>query len=68
MSKFVLLLLLSLFCMLFLTHVFMLCSGPVMKLYLWDKAAADFCQKFKSYGNTPSVLLVTTVNPKHLGG
>nr|VDD14753.1 unnamed protein product [Brassica rapa] len=43
-------------------------DGPVMKLYLWDKAAADFCQKFKSYGNTPSVLLVTTVNPKHLGG
>ncbi|CAF1845934.1 BnaC04g22370D [Brassica napus] len=39
-----------------------------MKLYLWDKAAADFCQKFKSYGSTPSVLLVTTVNPKHLGG
>ncbi|KAG2273676.1 hypothetical protein Bca52824_056231 [Brassica carinata] len=43
-------------------------NGPVMKLYLWDKAAADFCQKFKSYGNTPSILLVTTVNPKHLGG
>ncbi|KAG2334973.1 hypothetical protein Bca52824_006153 [Brassica carinata] len=42
--------------------------GPVMKLYLWDRAAADFCQKFKSYGSTPSVLLVTTVNPKHLGG
>ncbi|KAJ0238702.1 hypothetical protein HA466_0238760 [Hirschfeldia incana] len=39
-----------------------------MKLYLWDKAASDFCQKFKSYGSTPSVLLVTTVNPKHLGG
>ncbi|KAH0897572.1 hypothetical protein HID58_047140 [Brassica napus] len=39
---------------------------PVMKLYMWDKAAADFCQKFKSYGSTPSVLLVTTVNPKHL--
>nr|VDD06886.1 unnamed protein product [Brassica oleracea] len=28
----------------------------------------DICQKFKSYGNTPSVLLVTTENPKHLGG
>ncbi|CAN7058661.1 unnamed protein product, partial [Brassica oleracea var. botrytis] len=40
---------------------------PVMKLYLWDKAATDFCQKFKLYGSTPSVLLVTTVNPKHLG-
>ncbi|XP_033144720.1 uncharacterized protein LOC108871157 [Brassica rapa] len=43
-------------------------DGPVMKLYLWDQAASDFCQKFKSYGGTPSVLLVTTVNPKHLGG
>ncbi|CDY12266.1 BnaA09g24660D [Brassica napus] len=43
-------------------------DGPVMKLYIWDKAASDFCQKFKSYGGTPSVLLVTTVNPKHLGG
>ncbi|XP_048620284.1 uncharacterized protein LOC106420882 [Brassica napus] len=29
---------------------------------------SDFCQKFKSYGSTPTVLLVTTVNPKHLGG
>ncbi|CAF2008603.1 unnamed protein product [Brassica oleracea] len=43
-------------------------DGPVMKLYLWDKAASDFCEKFKSYGSTPSVLLVTTINPKHLGG
>ncbi|KAL0660610.1 hypothetical protein Bca4012_081195 [Brassica carinata] len=43
-------------------------GGPVMKLYLWDKAAADFCHKFRSYGVTPSVLLVTTVNPKHIGG
>ncbi|KAG2264839.1 hypothetical protein Bca52824_071918 [Brassica carinata] len=43
-------------------------DGPVMKLYLWDNAASDFCVKFKSYGSTPSVLLVTTVNPKHLGG
>ncbi|KAL0761741.1 hypothetical protein Bca101_077891 [Brassica carinata] len=42
-------------------------DGPVMKLYLWDKAASDFCEKFKSYGSTPSVLLVTTVNPKHPG-
>ncbi|KAG2271956.1 hypothetical protein Bca52824_066511 [Brassica carinata] len=40
---------------------------PVMKLYLWDHAASDLCEKFKSYGGTPSVLLVTTVNPKHLG-
>ncbi|KAJ0261784.1 hypothetical protein HA466_0048370 [Hirschfeldia incana] len=43
-------------------------GGPVMKLYLWDNAASDFCQKFKSYGGTPSVLLVTTVNPKLIGG
>ncbi|XP_048592824.1 uncharacterized protein LOC125607087 [Brassica napus] len=43
-------------------------DGPVMKLYLWDNAASEFCQKFKSYGRTPHVLLVTTVNPKHLGG
>ncbi|CDY50451.1 BnaC04g24970D [Brassica napus] len=46
------------------THEFFV----LMKLYLWDKAASDFCVKFKSYGSTPSVLLVTTVNPKHLGG
>ncbi|CAF2109170.1 unnamed protein product [Brassica napus] len=42
-------------------------NRPMMKLYLWDKAATDFCQKFKLYGSTPSVLLVTTVNPKHFG-
>ncbi|WZZ30961.1 hypothetical protein YC2023_014362 [Brassica napus] len=42
-------------------------DGPVMKLYIWDKAASNFCEKFKSYGGTPSVLLVTTVNPKHIG-
>uniref|UniRef100_A0A0D3D5T1 Replication protein A 70 kDa DNA-binding subunit B/D first OB fold domain-containing protein n=1 Tax=Brassica oleracea var. oleracea TaxID=109376 RepID=A0A0D3D5T1_BRAOL len=43
------------------------CSGPVMKLYLWDQAAADFCKKFNSYDNTPTVLLVTAVNTKRLG-
>ncbi|XP_013607784.1 PREDICTED: uncharacterized protein LOC106314461 [Brassica oleracea var. oleracea] len=43
-------------------------DGPVMKLYLWDQAARDFCKKFKSYENTPTVLLVTTVNTKTLGG
>ncbi|KAG2299657.1 hypothetical protein Bca52824_036129 [Brassica carinata] len=43
-------------------------DGPVMKLYLWDKAAVDFCKKFKAYENTPSVILVTTLNPKRLGG
>ncbi|XP_018475882.1 uncharacterized protein LOC108847192 [Raphanus sativus] len=43
-------------------------GGPVMKLCLWDKAAMDFCLKFKAQGNTPSVILVTTLNPKRLGG
>ncbi|KAG2251801.1 hypothetical protein Bca52824_081937 [Brassica carinata] len=43
-------------------------SGPVMKLYLWDQAARDFCINFKSYEKTPTVLLVTTVNAKTLGG
>ncbi|CAN6979246.1 unnamed protein product [Brassica oleracea var. botrytis] len=43
-------------------------DGPVMKLYLWDQAARDFCKKFKSYENTPTMLLVTTVNTKSLGG
>ncbi|CAF2056994.1 unnamed protein product [Brassica napus] len=38
-----------------------------MKLYLWDQAAVDFCKKFKSSDNTPSVILVTTVYPKRLG-
>ncbi|CAN6802602.1 unnamed protein product [Brassica oleracea] len=42
-------------------------DGPVMKLYLWDQAATAFCQKFKSYGSTPRVLLVTTANPKRIG-
>ncbi|CAN6816618.1 unnamed protein product [Brassica oleracea] len=55
-------------CVLCLTFALNMCSRPVMKLYLWEKAASDFCVKFKSYGSTPSVLLVTTVNPKHLGG
>ncbi|KAF3576011.1 hypothetical protein DY000_02030520 [Brassica cretica] len=43
-------------------------DGPVMKLYLWDQAATDFCKKFNSYEHTPTVLLVTTVNTKRLGG
>ncbi|CAN6839489.1 unnamed protein product [Brassica oleracea] len=43
-------------------------DGPVMKLNLWDKAATDFYEKFKAHGNTPSVILVTTVNPKRFGG
>uniref|UniRef100_A0A0D3BKF6 Replication factor A C-terminal domain-containing protein n=2 Tax=Brassica oleracea var. oleracea TaxID=109376 RepID=A0A0D3BKF6_BRAOL len=43
-------------------------DGPVMKLYLWDQAASDFCAKFKSHGSTPRVILVTTANPKRFGG
>ena len=39
-----------------------------MKLYLWDKAATDLCENFKSLGKPPSVILVTTVNPKRFGG
>ncbi|KAF8101846.1 hypothetical protein N665_0201s0159 [Sinapis alba] len=43
-------------------------DGPVMKLYLWDEAARVFYKKFTSSEDTPTVLLVTTVNPKTLGG
>uniref|UniRef100_A0A0D3CTQ6 Replication factor A C-terminal domain-containing protein n=1 Tax=Brassica oleracea var. oleracea TaxID=109376 RepID=A0A0D3CTQ6_BRAOL len=43
-------------------------DGPVMKLYLWDKAASDFSEKFKASGRTASVNLVTTLNPKRFGG
>ncbi|KAG2239092.1 hypothetical protein Bca52824_089952 [Brassica carinata] len=34
---------------------------------LWDKAAT-VCEKFKSHGSLPSVILVTTLNPKRIGG
>ncbi|CAN6878690.1 unnamed protein product [Brassica oleracea] len=43
-------------------------DGPVMKLYLWDKAASDFSEKFKASGGTARVVLVTTLNPKRFGG
>ncbi|XP_048618776.1 uncharacterized protein LOC106352324 [Brassica napus] len=43
-------------------------DGPVIKLYLWDQVATEFCRKFKSCETTPTVLLVTTVNTKRLGG
>ena len=39
-----------------------------MKLYIWDKAATDFYENFKSLGKPQSVILVTTVNPKRFGG
>nr|VDC58187.1 unnamed protein product [Brassica rapa] len=50
-----------------LVHV-QLHGGPVIKLYLWDQVATEFCRKFKSCETTPTVLLVTTVNTKRLGG
>ncbi|KAF2560111.1 hypothetical protein F2Q68_00017471 [Brassica cretica] len=37
---------------------------PVLKLYLWDKASFQFCEKFKASGGTARVILVTTLNPK----
>ncbi|CAF1932692.1 unnamed protein product [Brassica napus] len=43
-------------------------DDPVMKLYLWDKAAFEFCEKFKASGGTARVILVTTLNPKLFGG
>ncbi|CAF2070909.1 unnamed protein product [Brassica napus] len=43
-------------------------DGPVMKLYLWDQAARDFCKSSIKCEGTPTVLLVTTVNTKTLGG
>ncbi|KAG2302480.1 hypothetical protein Bca52824_031131 [Brassica carinata] len=43
-------------------------DGPVMNVYLWDEAAKNFCLKFDASAATPTVLLVTTVNPKRLGG
>ncbi|KAF2613814.1 hypothetical protein F2Q70_00010611 [Brassica cretica] len=41
---------------------------PVLKLYLWDKAAFEFCEKFKASGGTARVILVTTLNPKRFVG
>uniref|UniRef100_M4DEA0 Replication factor A C-terminal domain-containing protein n=1 Tax=Brassica campestris TaxID=3711 RepID=M4DEA0_BRACM len=43
-------------------------DGPVMKLYLWDKAGTNFSEKFKASGGTARVILVTTLNPKRVGG
>ncbi|XP_048603687.1 uncharacterized protein LOC106401088 [Brassica napus] len=31
-------------------------DGPVMKMYLWDKAASDFGERFKASGGTASVV------------
>ncbi|CAN6865955.1 unnamed protein product, partial [Brassica oleracea] len=43
-------------------------DGPVINVYLWDEAAENFRVKFDACADTPTVLLVTTVNPKKLGG
>ncbi|CAN7077150.1 unnamed protein product [Brassica oleracea var. botrytis] len=43
-------------------------DGPVINVYLWDEAAENFRLKFDACAATPTVLLVTTVNPKILGG
>ncbi|KAF3606097.1 hypothetical protein DY000_02044878 [Brassica cretica] len=42
-------------------------SSKRILLYIWDKAATDFCDKFKKLGKPPTVNLVTTVNPKWKG-
>ncbi|KAL0658091.1 hypothetical protein Bca4012_078676 [Brassica carinata] len=43
-------------------------DGPVINVYLWDEAAVNFRVKFDACADTPTVVLVTTVNPKRLGG
>ncbi|XP_013632879.1 PREDICTED: uncharacterized protein LOC106338455 [Brassica oleracea var. oleracea] len=43
-------------------------DGPVINVYLWDEAVENFRLKFEACAATPTVLLVTTVNPKRLGG
>ncbi|CAN6893615.1 unnamed protein product [Brassica oleracea] len=43
-------------------------DDPVLKLYLWDKAAFQFYEKFKASVGTARVILVTTLNPKRFGG
>ncbi|KAG2272169.1 hypothetical protein Bca52824_066724 [Brassica carinata] len=42
-------------------------DGPVINVYLWDEVAENFRVKFDPCADTPTVLLVTTVNPKRLG-
>ncbi|KAL0862774.1 hypothetical protein Bca101_041892 [Brassica carinata] len=42
-------------------------DDPVLKLCLWDKAASDFCEKFKASGCAARVILVTALNPKRFG-
>ncbi|KAH0857264.1 hypothetical protein HID58_085525, partial [Brassica napus] len=51
-----------------LTERFRLKDGPVINVYLWDEAAVSFRLKFDASEATPTVLLVTTFNPKSLGG
>ncbi|KAG5402022.1 hypothetical protein IGI04_016629 [Brassica rapa subsp. trilocularis] len=41
-------------------------DDPVIKLYLWDKVASDFSEKFKATGGTARVVLVTTLDILHI--
>ncbi|KAL0759831.1 hypothetical protein Bca101_075981 [Brassica carinata] len=50
------------------THDLCCYIDPLLKLYLWNKAAFEFCEKFKASGGTARVILVTTLNPKRFGG
>ncbi|KAG2327719.1 hypothetical protein Bca52824_010447 [Brassica carinata] len=50
-----------------LSHELCSCSDPVLKLCLWDKAASEFCEKFRASGGAARVILVTTLNPKRFG-
>ncbi|CDY33105.1 BnaC09g22010D [Brassica napus] len=43
-------------------------DGPVVNVDLWDQAAENFRRKFDESVTTPTILMVTTVNPKRLGG
>ncbi|KAF3496822.1 hypothetical protein DY000_02055427 [Brassica cretica] len=56
------------FCAPMMTQLLGKLCGPVINVYLWDEAAENFRLKFDACAATPTVLLVTTVNPKRLGG
>ncbi|CAF2110203.1 unnamed protein product [Brassica oleracea] len=56
------------FCAPMMTQLLGKLCGPVINVYLWNEAAENFRLKFDACAATPTVLLVTTVNPKRLGG
>ncbi|ESQ38723.1 hypothetical protein EUTSA_v10028707mg [Eutrema salsugineum] len=43
-------------------------DGETIRIYLWDKIAAQFRERWNSNQNQPTVLLLTTVNPRTIGG